>query len=84
MIIFKIENGDDGGRKIMALISCPECKRKVSGNAVSCPHCGYALQPGKIICPKCKSKNVKKMSGLRKFSISSLETYECNICKYKW
>ena len=68
----------------MALVRCTGCKREVVGTAVSCPHCGYALQPGKIVCPKCTSRNVTKMSRARKFSLSSLETYECNICKYKW
>ena len=28
----------------MALISCPECKSKVSDRAASCPKCGYPLQ----------------------------------------
>jgi hypothetical protein len=67
----------------MVIISCPKCKRNVSSNAASCSHCGYGY-PGKIICPKCKSRNVRKMSTSRKFSISSLETYECIICKSRW
>ena len=67
----------------MTLINCPGCIREVSSNSVTCPHCGYG-QPGKICCPKCKSMNIRKMSRSRKFSISSLEIYECNICRYKW
>ena len=27
----------------MALIPCPECKRKVSDRAANCPHCGCPL-----------------------------------------
>lgn len=30
----------------MALIKCPECKRKISNTAFSCPHCGYVLGVG--------------------------------------
>lgn len=30
----------------MALITCPECKKEVSDQALSCPHCGYPLQQG--------------------------------------
>ena len=29
----------------MALISCPDCKSKISENASSCPKCGYRLTP---------------------------------------
>ena len=28
----------------MALITCPECSREVSDQAVACPHCGYPLR----------------------------------------
>lgn len=27
----------------MALIKCPECKKKISDTAISCPQCGYAF-----------------------------------------
>ena len=29
----------------MAMITCPECKKKISETAASCPHCGYVLTP---------------------------------------
>jgi hypothetical protein len=29
----------------MALISCPECAKEISDQAVSCPHCGVPLKP---------------------------------------
>jgi hypothetical protein len=29
----------------MALVSCPECKEKVSDQASACPHCGHPMQP---------------------------------------
>ena len=32
----------------MALIICPECKRRISETADSCPNCGYQLTPEKI------------------------------------
>jgi len=28
----------------MALVTCPDCSREVSSNAVSCPHCGAPLR----------------------------------------
>jgi MFS superfamily sulfate permease-like transporter len=28
----------------MALIDCPDCKKRVSDNAAACPHCGNILQ----------------------------------------
>ena len=27
----------------MALIKCPECKKKISNTVKACPHCGYVL-----------------------------------------
>lgn len=29
----------------MALIKCPECKKKVSDQVANCPHCGYPIPP---------------------------------------
>ena len=29
----------------MALISCPECSKKISDQSNSCPHCGYPMKP---------------------------------------
>ena len=29
----------------MALITCPECRNKISETAKSCPKCGFALTP---------------------------------------
>lgn len=28
----------------MAIVKCPECKKKVSSQANSCPHCGYSIK----------------------------------------
>ncbi len=32
----------------MALISCPECGKEISDQAVTCPHCGYGLKKEKV------------------------------------
>lgn len=32
----------------MALITCPECKKKISESVSNCPHCGYQLTQEKI------------------------------------
>jgi transcription elongation factor Elf1 len=39
----------------MALIDCPECKGKVSTEAMTCPHCGYPMSSD--ASPKAKTKN---------------------------
>ena len=44
----------------MALIACPECKKKISDSAGRCPHCGYQLTPEKIAEIKKKEKQVQK------------------------
>ena len=36
----------------MALITCPECGRKISDKATACPHCGCPVA-GYITCPEC-------------------------------
>ncbi len=44
----------------MALIICPECKRKISDTASSCPSCGYQLAPELISEIKKKSFEKQK------------------------
>lgn len=36
----------------MALISCPECLKKISDNAEYCPSCGNPISPPKVYKPK--------------------------------
>lgn len=45
----------------MALIKCPECKNKLSTNAVTCPHCGFPLREAQNqyrICQQNKKKDI--------------------------
>ncbi len=43
----------------MALIRCPECKKKVSESTELCPHCGFSInKPGAII----EEKEIMKIS----------------------
>lgn len=42
----------------MALITCPECKKKISEHASICPNCGYKLTPEMIAKIKKNEKNV--------------------------
>ena len=44
----------------MALIPCPECKKRISDTAGICPKCGYQLIPEKIAEAKRNEKQVKK------------------------
>lgn len=44
----------------MALIKCPECRRKISDSAISCPRCGYRLG-AKNVCNNTENttRNIK-------------------------
>jgi uncharacterized membrane protein YvbJ len=46
----------------MALIVCPECKKKVSETASNCPKCGYQLTPEKISEIKKNEQQAKKVA----------------------
>ncbi len=44
----------------MALINCPDCKKKVSTTASACPHCGYKMysDQGTPLYPEPKKFNI--------------------------
>lgn len=44
----------------MALITCPECKKKISDTASNCPNCGYQLTPEKVSKIKKEEQQVQK------------------------
>jgi len=48
----------------MALITCPECKKKISDNADSCPNCGYQLTPEKLAEIKKKEQQAQRYAGI--------------------
>lgn len=48
----------------MALIACPECKKKISDITDSCPHCGYKLTPEKVAEIKKTEQQVQKGCGI--------------------
>ena len=43
----------------MALIPCPECKKRISETTGSCPKCGYELAPEKVEEAKDKEKKLQ-------------------------
>ena len=43
----------------MAIIPCPECKRRISETTGSCPKCGYELTPEKVEETKDKEKKLQ-------------------------
>ncbi|MCK5783399.1 MAG: hypothetical protein KAH06_03060 [Desulfobacterales bacterium] len=49
----------------MALIHCPDCKKKVSTTASACPHCGYRMysEKGTPLYPKPKKFNISLECG---------------------
>ncbi len=44
----------------MALIKCPECKKKISDSVVTCPRCGAVLTEGKKDRSRGKAKKQRK------------------------
>lgn len=48
----------------MALISCPECKKKFSDTAAACPNCGYTLTPEKIADIRKKEQQAQKVGAI--------------------
>ena len=53
----------------MAMIRCPECKKRISENADSCPSCGYQLTPEKIAEIKKKEQRDLKGFGIGCLSV---------------
>ena len=53
----------------MAMITCPECKKKISETADSCPKCGYQLTPEKIAETKKKEQQALKGCGIGCLSV---------------
>lgn len=45
----------------MAMIKCPECRKKISSNATVCPNCGMPLDPVQANNNSKKSKSNKKL-----------------------
>lgn len=50
----------------MALVSCPECNKKISDRAISCPNCGFPFQELK----KSQNKSSKAISSISTSSSS--------------
>jgi hypothetical protein len=69
---------NEGKRRPINLIKCPDCGNNVSKRATTCPQCGCPigdiivnqseiLQPASLVsntitCPTCKSNNVERIS----------------------
>lgn len=79
----------------MALIACPECKKKISETAGNCPKCGYQLTPEKIAEIKKKEQQAQKASGIGCLSIIAIvfvlyligsfsKGPDCWECAYKY
>ncbi|MFW6129686.1 MAG: hypothetical protein ACOC56_00790 [Atribacterota bacterium] len=59
----------------MALINCPECKRKVSDKAESCPRCGYPIIK--------YSKNIQEESKVKNQKVDKQEKKQNSLKKHK-
>jgi hypothetical protein len=56
----------------MALISCPECKKKISDSAENCPNCGFLLTPEKIAEIKKNDEQTQKVGTIGCLSIIAI------------
>src|SRR6266853_3484931 len=56
----------------MALITCPECKNKLSDSAAACPQCGYQLTPERIAEIRKKEEQSQKAAGIGCLSLIAL------------
>lgn len=56
----------------MALITCPECKKRISDSANHCPKCGYELKPSKIVELIGKEKQNQKRGAIGCLSIIAI------------
>jgi len=76
----------------MALVSCPECGKGISGSASACPNCGHPMEASS--CPSCGSPNIQPISQLSKAISADLwgpfasktvsSTYKCKTCGHKF
>jgi len=48
----------------MALITCPECRKKISETAEKCPHCGYQLTAEKVEEIKKNQQKIANSTGI--------------------
>jgi hypothetical protein len=48
----------------MALISCPECKKRISDTAASCPGCGFRLTPDVLDQIRKRERKTKGVAGV--------------------
>jgi len=53
----------------MAMITCPECRKKISETADNCPNCGYQLTPEEIAEIKKKEQKLQKGCGIGCLSV---------------
>ena len=49
------------GACAVALIKCPECKRKISNSAKQCPGCGFPLEQSFVLTDTPTTKNSKTL-----------------------
>lgn len=49
----------------MALIKCPECKKRISDTAIYCPRCGYVLANGSPSAQQNATKQRKESKSVR-------------------
>ncbi|MFZ5804893.1 MAG: hypothetical protein ACOY7U_08580 [Acidobacteriota bacterium] len=56
----------------MALIACPECKKKISETAGNCPKCGYQLTAAKVAEIKKKEQRTRNARAIGCLSIIAI------------
>lgn len=62
----------------MALIGCPECRKKVSENAIKCVHCGYVFKVGQALNIRKQEIKAKNIAYLITAIIAIFVWYQCS------
>ena len=64
----------------MALIKCPECKKKISDKCENCPNCGYPIDK---ICKPTETQTTN-IENIAKSAVKSPKRIDINSLIKKW
>lgn len=71
LVIFQLSGILNVVVRILSLILCPECNKKISDKANSCPNCGYPMNDEK------ETRDITYSIVLNNYGVNRLETIKC-------